>query len=690
MKGALTVLARRRADRLVPHYISADTAPDDFAVTRHVFVGPLFLLLFAAVTAALTPALPRLLAWYGELVATLAHVPRWEVLGKGGSLSFRPFLLLLIVLLSAFAVGPLAQRAKVLAFSATLYAASVVLFDVFLAKAQDPLVPPFSQAGGIAAGLLGFVVIVVTVFLRYHLPAGIRVETRWRSRHSLAVLGACVAVSVGLVVSFSLVRSRYFEDLHVRFVGWLDSELVLFLLAVVTLLVLVRALDRTVKPLEGPELSVAFLIPAYNEAEGIADCIRSLDAAARRYGRHCALYVVDNGSWDDTRKVAESAIAQCAHLDGTVLQCLVPGKARALNHGLEHVTEDIVVRIDADTLVEPSLLVTLIPWFWDPSVGGVGGLPLPKVTAPRWLYPLRIIEVYYGIAFLRVAQTAADAVMVMPGLIASYRRDVLEELAGFGEGFNGEDADITMRIGRLGYRIVTDPHVRVYTEVPATLAHLREQRQRWARGLFHMAGRNISSIWMRQGARGVWNLPWSIFNASKRSMMIPILVCALTVELIDPTVFSLREVSVVAGFLVGLQLIVISVLLVAYRKFGILPFVPTYLVFRLLRAYIAFETILTLRLRRQAPKQRFEIHAPLGMAPNLHMFRALTPVEQDALTSFAFVYPSLMAQNVRAAARARESVPGAAVGADLGGPFSDRYPCDAPEGSFDSPHGVPQ
>jgi hypothetical protein len=184
----------------------------------------------------------------------------------------------------------------------------------------------------------------------------------------------------------------------------------------------------------------------------------------------------------------------------------------------------------------------------------------------------------------------------MPGLVAAYRRSVVVGLGGFGEGFNGEDADITMRIGRLGYRIVTDPGVKVYTEVPATLSHLREQRQRWARGLFHMASRNMSSITMLQGPRAVWNLPWSIFNGARRTMMVPCLVCAAVVSVIDPSVFSLREVSVVAGFIVGLQLIIISLLLIGHGEFAVLPFVPAYVVFRMYRAYTAFEAVLTLPL----------------------------------------------------------------------------------------------
>ena len=118
-----------------------------------------------------------------------------------------------------------------------------------------------------------------------------------------------------------------------------------------------------------------------------------------------------------------------------------------------------------------------------------------------------------------------------------------------------------------------------------------------------MAGRNMSTIWMRQGLRGLWVLPWSIFNASRRTLMIPILACAGVVELLDPSVFALREISVVAGFLVGLQLVVITLLLLAYRQFAALPFVPAFLVFRMFRAYTAFETLLTLRLKPSHPSR---------------------------------------------------------------------------------------
>jgi cellulose synthase/poly-beta-1,6-N-acetylglucosamine synthase-like glycosyltransferase len=584
---------------LHPHWWSADTAPAAFAVPRSLWVAPAFLLAFGVLSAAVVPLLPTLMSWYVEVLGPLTGTPDWELLGRGGSLAFRPFLAVLIVLLSVFAVGSLSQRLRLLGAGLGSYAAGVLFVDAVLVKFHGSWTPwPFAPVGGIVAGFAGLLVIIVTIFTRYHLPPGIRVATRRRrSRRPLLTLLCCVGAAIGAVLVFSWAREEFFDGMHVRFIGGLDSNIVIFLLGFMCFLFLASVVDLHKKPRQGEPLSVAFLIPAYNEADGIGRTIRAVDAAAARYRGRSRLYVVDNDSPDGTRKAAKEALADCCWVAGRVLNCPIPGKAHALNYGIARIAEDIVIRIDADTIVPPGFLATMTPWFWDSSVGGVSGLPLPDVSTPRWLYPLRMAEVYYGVAFLRVAQGAADAVMVMPGMIAAYRRSVLVELGGFAEGVNGEDADITMRIARLGYRIVTDLGIRVRTEVPGTLAHLREQRQRWARGLFHMAHRNVSMIWMRQGARALWVLPWSIFNASRRSMMIPVLVCAATVEFLEPTVFALREVSVVAGFLVGLQLVVITLLLLAYRQFAVMPFVPAYLIFRMFRAYTAFETVLTLRLK---------------------------------------------------------------------------------------------
>ncbi|MGH8992800.1 MAG: glycosyltransferase family 2 protein [Acidimicrobiia bacterium] len=597
-------------------YVSTDTAPAGLAVRRPVWLAPVFLAGYAAACVASLPWLPGLTRLYAAALSAWSGTPVAEVAGPGASLSFRPFMALLLGLLAAASVGTAAARLRLALWSVGAYGLGVVALDTAVAAAGSALPAPLAPGPGVATAFLGVVVVVVTVLTHRRLPGGVRVTTRRRSAGTtLPVLGTGLGGALAVVVAWRGLRTLFLGEVSVPFNGWISHDLVVGLAALVCLLRLLSALEERSLPTAGPGLSVAFLVPAFNEAHGIEACIRSLDAAAARHpdGR-CTAYVVDNASTDATGAVARAALAACAHLDGAVIDCPTPGKAKALNFGLARITEDLVVRIDADTEVEPSLLATVVPRFWDRSVGGVGGFPLPKEGGPRWLEALRLIEVLTAIAFFRVAQSALDGTTVMPGSIAAYRRSLLVELGGFGSGFNGEDSDITMRIGRLGYRIVTDARVRVRTECPGTLAELSEQRQRWTRGRFHMAARNLSAIRMGQGVRATWMLPQSLFNACRRCVMIPLLVGSAAVEVADPSVLSMREIFAVARLVVGVQVVGAVVLLLLHRHWWALPYAPLTLVYRLVLAYIAFEAVLTLALR-DAPRGSTRRSLPVHRCP---------------------------------------------------------------------------
>jgi cellulose synthase/poly-beta-1,6-N-acetylglucosamine synthase-like glycosyltransferase len=597
---ALTGKSRLREGG-VPKYVSADSAPAEYAVRRPASTTVAFLVIFGFLSAVVALVLEDLTALYALALGAVLGIDPSDLLVDEASLSFRPFLALFLFLLSAFAVGSLRARVRILLFSLAVYGTAVFALDASLGAAGPLGAPePLSQTGGLAAALVGLVVIAVATFTQYGLPAGVDVRrTQPRSVRSVLVLITSTAIAGLLVAAALQVAVSYLGQLATPFLSAFASMAVLFFLTVLVLLFLVSVRQRKVRPSEGPLLSIGFLVPAYNEAEGIEECIEALDAAAASYSGPCRLYLVDNCSVDGTEEVGANALARCRALTGEILRCDKRGKTYALNFGLGRMREDVVVRVDADTVVSPMLLQQLVPYFWDPRVGGVTGLPLTK-NSSSWFARIRLIEVYYNVAFVRAAQGALDSIMVMPGILASYRRELATRLGGFGEGFNGEDADITVRIGRLGYRIVVDPEIHVRTEVPATLAHLREQRQRWSRGLFHMAARNMSMIWMRQGLRGLFLLPWAILNACRRSVMVPLLLCALTVEAIEPAAFSLREVSLVGGFVVGVQIVFVTTLLVAYRQFGAIPAIPAYIVFRLFRAFVALEALLTLRLSGRA------------------------------------------------------------------------------------------
>jgi cellulose synthase/poly-beta-1,6-N-acetylglucosamine synthase-like glycosyltransferase len=322
---------------------------------------------------------------------------------------------------------------------------------------------------------------------------------------------------------------------------------------------------------------------------------------------------MDNGSRDSTASIARAAINRDdGWVDGEVFYCSEPGKSKALNFGLWRIREEIVVRVDADTTADPSLLQRVAPYFLDPKVGAVGGKPLPR-NPHSIMGRIRSIELVDNFHVKRMAQGALDSVMVLTGRISAYRCELLRELGGFGEGFNGEDTDVTVQIGRLGYKVILDPSINVFSDEPPSLGQLREQRLRWSRSAFHVTYRNFSALWMGQGMRGLWFIPTAMFGICRRAVVVPILIYALVVAALDPGALYLRQGAAIVAVVLGPQILLFALALVLHRKLTLLPLLPMYMLFRLFRAYIALESMQGLLIQTSPLRATTDSDA----APNL-------------------------------------------------------------------------
>jgi cellulose synthase/poly-beta-1,6-N-acetylglucosamine synthase-like glycosyltransferase len=562
--------------------------------------APMFLLVTVALSALTAWFMPQISEGYAKVLGAVTGFPPQTLLADG-SLFFRPFFLVFIACIGALALGPIGPRIRLLGSGLGMCCLAIFVVDCALAWSSLFGGPrPLSALGGALSAVASIVANAWLVFHQFRLPESVRVSRRMRRR-----LRGRIGVAIPLVGAALLLWWGFREP-----GGWAGSladlplvgrtgpvPLIMVAAAVVLSITEVARIEWGRARRELPTRPIAFLIPAHNEETEIAACIASLDAAAANYSGRCTVYVVDNASSDDTARAARMALAACNALRGIVLECPKPGKAHALNWGLRHISEDILVRVDADTLVPPSLLRRLVPLFQDPEVGAVGGLPLPKQAA-SWLGSIRTVEVLYNIGFLRLAQGAVDGVMVVPGMLAAYRRRLVVRLGGFAQGMNGEDADMTIRIGRLGYRVITDTRIRAFTEMPQTLRHLREQRLRWTRGFFHVTARNMSTIWMRQGLRGFWFLPLSIFNGCRRAMALPALIYLGSLVLLAGESFELpRHVFAIGGGFLGVHMIIMIAVLAIYGELGKAPILPMYAAFNGFRLYISLETLLTLPLR---------------------------------------------------------------------------------------------
>jgi cellulose synthase/poly-beta-1,6-N-acetylglucosamine synthase-like glycosyltransferase len=579
-----------------PHYASVDSAPAGFAVARSKWVAPIFLSTFTVVCAVAILAEPNLSQAYVTLLERLTII---DTSLNRSSLGVRPLFFSFVLTLWLFVKGTWEKKGRIFLLTATACTAAVVLTDVILLYLmQTRGGGPFTLVGNILTGYALFTSCIFVIMWSMRMPQGVRTPTIYR-RSRYYILVSSTSIVVAGIITILLVQKaeaelKYLRDLAI--LGGVGPSMMMFsnvlwpLMAAIAFLILKK---RKIKSTKNPNYPIGIVVPAYNEAHGITDCINSLDTAAANYRGSCWLYLIDNGSIDSTVEIAKQALSRCRALKGQVLLCPQRGKAAALNFGVKQAVEDIIVRVDADTEVSPDLFVKVAPYFSDPLVGVAGGIPLPQ-QPDRLLSKARAIEVYYNIGYARFAHSTLDAVLCVPGIQTAYRRQALVEAGDFSEGMNGEDTDMTVRIGRLGYHVVVDPSIKVYSEVPSTWDHLREQRIRWSRSVLHVFARNKSAFLMRQGIRGLYLLPNSIWGQFRRAFLIMFLIYGSLVIVINPSVLNIGGGAALGAMLFGPSAVVTAITICFYRRFDLVPYLPAYIVFRVMRAYLSIEMLFTL------------------------------------------------------------------------------------------------
>jgi cellulose synthase/poly-beta-1,6-N-acetylglucosamine synthase-like glycosyltransferase len=241
---------------------------------------------------------------------------------------------------------------------------------------------------------------------------------------------------------------------------------------------------------------VAVLVPAYREELVISRCVASLRASVYP---NLEIVVIDDGSNDGTAAAARGAAGDDGRV--TVLQKTNGGKASALNHGFSATRAQVIVVVDADSIVERNAIAELVRPLADARVGAVAG---NVKVGNRWsvLGVFQHLEYVMGINLDRRFFDEIDAISVVPGALGSFRREAIEAVGGFPTDTLAEDADLTVAIGELGFHVRHAPYALAWTEVPTAIGALRRQRYRWAYG-------TLQVLWKHRGApvrRGATNV----------------------------------------------------------------------------------------------------------------------------------------------------------------------------------------
>jgi cellulose synthase/poly-beta-1,6-N-acetylglucosamine synthase-like glycosyltransferase len=460
-------------------------------------------------------------------------------------------------------------------------------------------VAPFGIEATLANLLLGGLVVMRLTFTSFALPRATAVprrRPRWPSDTLVTCFALMSAVAL-LVVAYALLSEP--SNLSTRWQVFVPLYAVCLLLSamLVPLWLLWWAGRRLPEPGDDrPPVDV--IIPAYNEQENIARLLRSIDVAAERYGGPVRVVVSNDGSLDNTEQIAADEVASLRFARGSVLTGPNARQSAALNRALAVTDAEICVRIDADCVMGPDALVYSVPWFRDPEIGMVGAMQEPRTDAVTWFHRLRAIEVLYQFRFTRLAQSLVDGAIGIPGTFTVFRRAPAAITGGFPVGMNGEDTDLTMNFGRLGYRTIVDPRIRSYEDVPRSAGEFVEQRTRWARASFHVYARHVP---MRSGSAGprVWF--WTMrrgfsWFSLQTGLVTPILM--LELALTHPSYRQNLATFALVYLAAGAVPVLISLpFAVRQRRWRSMLWLPTWCAYTFLRRLGMLEAAITLPVR---------------------------------------------------------------------------------------------
>lgn len=240
---------------------------------------------------------------------------------------------------------------------------------------------------------------------------------------------------------------------------------------------------------------VTVLVPAFNEGKVIKRTVTGILASDYPELR---VLVIDDGSTDDTAAIVRHLAESNPRV--SVLTKTNGGKARALNVGFEKAATDIVVVLDADTIVLPTTISNLVAPFADPVVTAVcGNVQVGNIR--NLLTAMQDVEYVTCQNYDRRAFDALNCIGVVPGATGAWRRQAVLDAGGYSHHTLTEDADLTIQVLRQGGRIVYAPEAKSVTEVPETIKALYKQRFRWAFGTFQ-------TLWKHKGAFFKGTLGW--------------------------------------------------------------------------------------------------------------------------------------------------------------------------------------
>ena len=242
----------------------------------------------------------------------------------------------------------------------------------------------------------------------------------------------------------------------------------LILVIIFTLFILSKFFKRQTKHFK-PNISI--VIPAYNEEKNIQECLESVFNSDYPLSK-IEVIVIDDGSTDNTMQILKKnknlKILRQNHL----------GKVAALNHGALKSSNEFIVTIDADTILNNNCIKELLSPFADSNIGATTGNNNVK-NNKSILGTFQNVEYHLSNVIRNSFSNVFNSGAWISGSLACYRKKALQKIGYFKKDTMAEDIDVALEMKKGGYTTVTVSKAVGYTIVPVKFKDLYKQRVRW-------------------------------------------------------------------------------------------------------------------------------------------------------------------------------------------------------------------
>lgn len=215
------------------------------------------------------------------------------------------------------------------------------------------------------------------------------------------------------------------------------------------------------------------VVPAYNEAEMVAETILSIQGQTRPPRE---IIVVDDCSTDGTGEVARRLGVRVVRPPSNT-----GSKAGAQTYALPLVETRLVMAVDADTTLAPDAIEAILPAMQDPAVAAACGTVIPRNVSTLWERG-RYIEYLFAFTFYKQVQDYYEKPLISSGCFSIYQTEILRRYGGWSTRTMAEDMDLTWTLYREGHAVRFVPEAVCYPVEPHDYHFMSKQLRRWSHG----------------------------------------------------------------------------------------------------------------------------------------------------------------------------------------------------------------